>query len=80
MTTPTRYNRLIDSNEFEDQKWDPYSDICAIKAFQRTNNAVKKVRFWTLRDRLKIPPYPLPLRTMSMLLRCGGCGWFVIQC
>eukprot|EP00903_Cladosiphon_okamuranus_P014134 g13135.t1 len=30
------------SSEFEDQKWDPYNDICAIKSFQRTNNAVKK--------------------------------------
>ncbi|CAM9747545.1 unnamed protein product [Pylaiella littoralis] len=30
------------SNEFEDQKWDPYSDVCAVKTFQRTNNAVKK--------------------------------------
>lgn len=30
------------SNEFEDQKWDPYNDICAVKTFQRTNNAVKK--------------------------------------
>lgn len=32
------------SNEFEDQKWDPYDDVCVVKAFQRTKNAVKKVR------------------------------------
>lgn len=30
------------SNEFEDQKWDPYNDTCSVKTFQRTNNAVKK--------------------------------------
>ncbi|CAN0224179.1 unnamed protein product [Ectocarpus sp. 6 AP-2014] len=30
------------STEFEDQRWDPYDDICAIKTFQRTNRAVKK--------------------------------------
>eukprot|EP00904_Undaria_pinnatifida_P008489 jgi/Undpi1/4770/HiC_scaffold_18.g08123.m1 len=30
------------SNEFEDQKWDPYNDICTVKAFQRTKNKVKK--------------------------------------
>ncbi len=30
------------STEFEDQKWDPYSDICAVKTFKRTKNAVKK--------------------------------------
>ncbi|CAM9913168.1 unnamed protein product [Ectocarpus fasciculatus] len=30
------------STEFEDQRWDPYNDICAIKTFQRTNRAVKK--------------------------------------
>lgn len=30
------------SSEFEDQRWDPYNDICAVKTFQRTNNAVKK--------------------------------------
>lgn len=33
---------MLDSSEFEDQKWDPYNDICAVKTFQRTNNAVKK--------------------------------------
>eukprot|EP00752_Nemacystus_decipiens_P003494 g3227.t1 len=30
------------SSEFEDQRWDPYNDICAVKTFQRTNNPVKK--------------------------------------
>ena len=35
---------ILNSNEFEDQKWDPYNDICSVKAFQRTKNAVKKVR------------------------------------
>ena len=34
----------MNSNEFEDQKWDPYNDVCAVKSFQRTKNAVKKVR------------------------------------
>lgn len=32
------------SNEFEDQNWDPYNDICAVKSFTRTTNAIKKVR------------------------------------
>lgn len=32
-----------DSDEFEDQAWDPYSDVVAMKAFQRTERAVKKV-------------------------------------
>ena len=35
---------VFNSTAFEDQKWDPYNDICAVKAFQRTKNAVKKVR------------------------------------
>lgn len=34
--------RVFGSSEFEDQRWDPYNDICAVKTFQRTNNAVKK--------------------------------------
>eukprot|EP00904_Undaria_pinnatifida_P002573 jgi/Undpi1/12316/HiC_scaffold_5.g01992.m1 len=28
------------SKEFEDQAWDEYNDICAIKTFNRTNNAI----------------------------------------
>lgn len=31
------------SKEFEDQSWNPYDDICAIKTFDRTSNPVKKV-------------------------------------
>lgn len=40
--TATSGNVCVDSSEFEDQRWDPYNDICAVKTFQRTNNAVKK--------------------------------------
>ena len=31
------------SKEFEDQAWDEYNDICAIKTFNRTNNAIGEV-------------------------------------
>ncbi|CAM9726790.1 unnamed protein product, partial [Choristocarpus tenellus] len=30
------------SNEYENQRWDPLNDTCAIKTFQRTENAVLK--------------------------------------
>lgn len=33
---------FVCSTEFEDQRWDPYDDICPVKTFQRTNRAVKK--------------------------------------
>lgn len=33
----------VASSEFEDQKWDQYNDLCAIKTFHRTENAVGKV-------------------------------------
>lgn len=31
------------SHEFEDQDWDEYDDICTLKIFNRTDNAVGKV-------------------------------------
>lgn len=31
------------SHEFEDQDWDEYNDICTLKIFNRTENAVAKV-------------------------------------
>lgn len=37
-------NQLLNrSKEFEDQSWNPYNDICAIKKFDRTGNPVRKV-------------------------------------
>lgn len=41
---------LTHSKEFEDQNWNPYNDICAIKAFRRTNNPVRKVHDWCMID------------------------------
>ncbi|CAN0123298.1 unnamed protein product, partial [Ectocarpus sp. 13 AM-2016] len=32
------------SHEFEDQDWDEYDDICTLKIFNRTDNAVGKIQ------------------------------------
>ena len=55
-----------DSKQFEDQTWDEYNDVCSVKTFNRTDNAVSKVKLnrWcgACFRRLSTPFYFLPFR------------------